>query len=163
MRGPDSPDSTQPHLAQSLLITLQSKTGTILEEIAALLEGGTIRDETDRRTVAEAAAFIENPTENLSDIMKHTTHIGQLLGDYMVQGIDAPGEIDAMHAYLLSLQCINRINFVEAELEKGSADSSEINQAMVLALDWATILSRGYSDTTLLNAVNELQGILDNP
>lgn len=162
MSGPDSPDYIQAHLAEELLLTLQSKTGIVLSDIAALFESGAIEDETDRRFVAEAVKFIENPTENLSDIMLHTTEIGQILGGYEMQEKNAPSEIDAMHAYLLTLQCINRINFVEKSLEQGSPYSSEIQHAMVLALDWATILSRGYQDNTLLSAVNELQGILNS-
>jgi hypothetical protein len=58
----------------------------------------------------------------------------------------------------LGLQCLNRIKFVEKELEQASPNFKKINRAMVLALGWATILSRGYQDESFLNAVNELRG-----
>lgn len=156
MHSPDSENPIKLNPAQSLLLELQSKTGTVLRDIAASLERGTVQDETDRGFIEGAVAFIENPTENLSDIMVHTTHIGEVLGGYDLQGTHPPPEIDAMHAYLLALQCINQMNFVEQELEQGTPDFSAIHSAMVRAYDWATILAKGYKDVTFLNAVNSL-------
>lgn len=156
MSSPDSPDHTQPHLAQDLLLELKSRTSKVLGDIAALLESGAVEDEADRGVISAAVAFVENPTENLADIMGHTTNIGSVIGGYDMQGMDPPPAIDAMHAYLLALQCINRINFIEAGIEQGSG-SPEIQHAIAQALDWATVLSGGYKDATLLGTVNELQ------
>ena len=91
-----------------------------------------------------------------------------------MQGADLPPAIDNMHRYLLTLQCINRISFVEKVLDAyalGEADIarvveedlstgssfSHLSKAIVFALDWATILSRGYKDDTLLTAATDLQ------
>ncbi len=152
--------AADPELAHGLLLTLQSKKDTVLSGIAALLESGAIEDETDRSLVVAAVAFVENPTENLTDIMNHTTNIGLVLGGYEMQGVDVPPAIDAMHSYLFALQCINRIDFVEEELKKSPQASPEIQQAMVFALDWATILSKGYKDDTYLTAIRGLQARL---
>jgi len=161
MGTPDSPDYTQAYPSYNLLLRLKSQTRSVSGRIATLLEQGAIQDETDRQLVVEAVAFIENPTENLSEIMNHTTNIGIVEGGYDMQGAETPPEIIAMHGYLFALQCINQINFIENELEQSSPDSAKIKQALALALDWATILSRGYKDHTLLSAVNELQGRLN--
>lgn len=157
MNTPDSADYSQPRLAQDLMLGLKSKTRNVLGDVATLLQSGGVEDETDRGIVESAAAFLENPTEDLSEIMGHTTNIGAVLGGYEMQGADVPAAIDAMHAHFLALQCVNRMNFVEEELEKGSAGSAELQRIMAMALDWATILSRGYKDGTFLAAVNELQ------
>ncbi len=149
-------------LSPDLLLGLKSRTGKILNDISALLKHDTVKDATDRKMVMAAVAFIENPTEDLADIKNHTTNIGQVLGGFEQQGADLPPEIDAMHHYLLALQCVNQINFVEKELEQKSPDLAKIQQAMVPALDWAKIISNGYKDGTLLSAVKKLQGRLDN-
>lgn len=158
MRNPDSPDYPQAHLSQDLLIKMQSQTRNILDAVERI----TIEDEVDRKKVAEAAVFIESPTENLSDIMSHTTPIGQVLGGYAMQGVEPPSEIDAMHGYLVALQCINRINFIEEELAQGSPDISGVQQAMINVSDCARTLSKGYNDNTFLDALNELRDRLGN-
>lgn len=162
MRKPDSQDHTQAHLTQDLLFALQSKTGTVLSAAEALLESGVIEDPADRQFVVDAVSFIRNPTENYSDIRNHAINIGNVAGGYEMQGADIPAAVDAMHAYLLTLQCINRMDFVEKELAGGSPDFTKIKEAMIWAEDPATHLSRGYKDDTLLTAVNELQGRLNN-
>lgn len=156
-----SPFWTPSPLSPNLLLGLKSRTGKILNNVLSLLKHDTIKDETDRKMVMEAVAFIENPTEDLADIKNHTTNIGHVLGGFKEQRADLPPEIDGMHHYLLALQCVNQINFVEKELEQKSPDLAKIQQAMVPALDWAEIISNGYKDGTLLRAVKKLQGRLD--
>lgn len=145
----------------SLLLKLDIQKGAVLSGIAVLLETASL-DETDRRTISEARMFIETPAENLADIMVQTNHIGEVVGGYEMNGEEAPLAIDSLHAYLLSLQCINRINFIEREIESGVSDSPEVSAAMVSALDVARILSRGYKDETLLIAVREIEERLKN-
>lgn len=161
MKKPDSQDYTQANTAQDLLLALQSKTGTVSGAAEALLASGVIEDPADRQFIVDAVSFIRNPTENYSDIRNHTTNIGDVAGGYEMQGADIPTEIDAMHAYLLALQCINRIDFIEKELAGGSPDFTKIKDAMIWAEDPATHLSRGYKDDTLLTAVNELKNRLN--
>lgn len=157
MKTPDSSNYPQSHPSEDLSISLNSKKVIVLEAISTLLEGEEIKDETDRNTVSEAKAFIESDTENLSEIQSHTTKIGQVIAGYEMQGDNAPPAIETMYCHLLMLSCINRIRFIEGELEKVSPDTAQIKQAMVWALDPATHLSRGYKDNTLLMAVKGLQ------
>ncbi len=162
MEKPDSPDYTQPYLSQDLLLKMQSQTRGILDAAVALLEGGTVEDEVDREKIEKAAAFIENPTENLSDIMGHTTFIGHVMFGYMTQGEEYPPEIDALNGYLIALQCINRISFIEGEFAQGSPDSSKIQEAIALGSPWAKRLSKWYDDDAFLNTFNELRDRLGN-
>lgn len=158
MSTPDSQDDAQTPLAPELLLRLQFRARKILNDVGSELSA--IQDEIDRQFIIAAFRFIENPTEDLAEIMNHTTHIGEVIGGYDMQGMAPPPAIDAMHAYLFTLQCINRMNFVEVKLSQGSPISQEIQHAMAQALDWATLLARGYKDETMLSAVNELQGRL---
>lgn len=162
MNNLDSPDYPQTHLSQDLLLKTQSRTKNILGAVAALLERGAVEDEVDRKILKRIIAFIENPTEDLSDIMGHTTSVGQVLSGYEMQGAQSPPEIDAMHGYLVALQCINRINFIEEELVQGSPDSSEVQQAMRRGLGWARVLLNADSDGAFFDAFNELQDRLGN-
>lgn len=161
----EEPKEIEDHapLSRDLLLRLQSQTRKVLGDIAALFERGTITDETDRKFIMEAFGFIENPTENLSDAIGHTTHIGEVFGGYEMQGADPPPAIDAMHGYLWALQCIGRIKFIETALDQGSAGSSEVQHAMVMALQDAGMLLSAYKDGTFLGAVNELKSRLGNP
>lgn len=146
-------------LSPDLLLKLKSQTKKVSTDVASLIERGAVADETDKKLLGEAATFIQNPTEKLEDIMSHTSNIGQVLSGYEMQGADAPDEIYAMNSYLVALQCINQIDFVETALEQGSSDAEKIQYALASALDWATILSRGWSkDDSLLTAVHELEG-----
>jgi len=151
-------EEKQALLSPELSLKLKSQTGKISGDVSALLQRDAIKNKTDRKLVSEAKAFLENPSENLEKIMKHTTQIGQVLAGYEAQGAVLPPEIDAMHGYLLTLQCVNRIHFVEKELDSWFPSTKKMKIAMTQALDWATILSRkGYKDGTFLTAVNALQ------
>lgn len=147
------------NLSQECLMKLKLQTGTVLSEIAALIESGPI-DETDREPINEAVAFIENPTEDLLDIMKHTYSIGLVVSGYMMQGADVPPAIDAMNGYLLAFQCINRMSFVEREVREGDPNSSEVKDYISIALSEAITLSREYKGGNILSAVNELRSRL---
>ena len=125
-----------------------------------LLERG-IEDEADKKVLEEAMSFIENPTDKLSEIMEHASRVGMVNSGYEMQGMDVPAEIDNMHHYILALQGLNRLNYIEEELEKGApSDAQNIQEAMAWAASAADNLSRGYKDNTLLDAVTELKGRL---
>jgi hypothetical protein len=115
-------------------------------------------DDADRGIIDSAVKFIENPTNNLEDVQAHTTDVAMVMA--MWPG-DAASilEVDAMHAYLLSLQCINRINFVVNNFNN-PADYKKVFDAMLLATDEAVTVSEGYEDDTLLKAVDELKARL---
>jgi hypothetical protein len=144
-------------LAPELSTKLKSQVKKVVDDIAALLKSETLQDKADIRILTDARSFIENPTEKLEDITKHSTDVGQVLGGYDQQGIDAPTAIDALNRYLLTLICVNRIKYIEEAIEKGTAASPEVKYAMKMADDRATLLSRGYKDDTLLAATKKLQ------
>ncbi|MFC1656009.1 hypothetical protein ACFL3C_04010 [Patescibacteria group bacterium] len=131
-------------ISPDLLLELELQKEKILSDIAILLEEGGIEDDVDQKIVREAIALIENPSENLEDIMPHTTNVAQVLAGYMMQGAEEPPEIDAMHGYLLALQCINRVKFAEEEFAQESPDVAAINKAYSRGVDWAKTLDKGY-------------------
>jgi len=59
--------------------------------------------------------------------------------EYQMKGMETPPAIDAMNRYLLTLQCINRIDFFETESEL-NPDSPKLPIAFQQALDNATTL-----------------------
>ena len=126
----------------------------IFDESGAVFETDS---EADSKIIADAIAFIKNPTENFAEIMSHTTNVGSILGDYYMRGEDVPPVIDEMHGHLFALQCINRINFIKRELESGYPNLSEVQAAMIKALDDAMTLAKGYKDNSLLDEVTELK------
>lgn len=158
MKNPDSPDYSQDDLSEDLLIKMQSRTRAILDDVERI----TIEDEVDRNRVMKAGVFIENPTENLSDIRSNTTSIAHVVAGYMMQGAECPPEIDAMHGYLMALQCINLMKFIEEALVQGAFDQLVIQDAMIRGKGNAKNLSKAYNDDTFLNAFDELQDKLDN-
>ncbi|EKD94042.1 MAG: hypothetical protein ACD_28C00003G0003 [uncultured bacterium] len=163
MNSPDSfLDCTPDPIAQTLLLELKSRTRSVLAGTLHLLQGGAIKDEIDRAILSEAATFIETPTESLEEIKSHTTAMGQVLAGYVMQGEDTPPAINVLDAYLWTLQCINRIQFVEEALEREGAYSPDIAQAMLFAFDWATMLLSGHKNHAPFDAVKELQERLKN-
>jgi len=164
MNTPDSSDIHHSNISEDLLPKLHSQTRGVLDGVEALLANG-IEDANDRTIVSAAMAFIEHPTEHLPDIILHTGNIGMVLVGYDMQGADIPPEIDAMNAYLLTLQCINRIKFIEGWHDKSTTSSPDTQQiprqtidlTMEFALSEAAVLSRQYKDNTLNDALNELK------
>lgn len=159
MKTPDSADKVPTQSTSDT--TPKPETETVAGAVRALLQHGTIEDATDRRLVAEATAFIEAPTGNLSDIVKHLSNIGEVLGGYMMQGADAPPQVDAMHAHLLGLQCQYHIAAVKAELKQASPDLSKIQRSLFLASEPAKNLSKGYKDDTLLKELQLMEQGID--
>jgi hypothetical protein len=151
MRNPSCPSDTLACLNESM----ESQKRSVLHDIHVLLKGDTIT-EVDRNIIVNAVAFIENPTENLPDIMAHMAIVGRVVGDYMVEGIDPPPEIDAVHGYLLALQCANRVNFIEEGLLQGGDDQTEIREALELLTGWAKPLFKGYGNSSFIDIIDRL-------
>ena len=156
MNSLDSPDRPHDYLSQELVLKAESQKVKILNDIAALLESGGIEDEVDQGIVRGAIAFIENPSEELSGIMSQTTIIAQVLAGYMMQGLDYPPEVDAIHGYLFGLQCISIIKLIEQAVNSPDSSAVKIKKLMKRGRDWAKTLSKGYHDDTFHNAFNEL-------
>lgn len=112
-------------------------------------------DDADRGIIDAAVKFIENPTNKLEDVQVHTTNVAMVIAMWPGDA-ESVLEVDAMHAYLLSLQCINRINFVVNNF-KDPDNYKKVFDAMVSATDEAITVSEGYEDDTLLKAVDELK------
>lgn len=159
MKDHDSPEEIPTSLTPNALPEPQKR--DVAAAVKALLQHGTIENATDRRLIAEATAFIETPTENLSDIMRYTSNIGEVLSGYMMQGAEAPPEVDALHGHLHALLCQYHIRSVRTELKQAAPDFPRIQDSMRLALGFAKILSKGYRDDSLLQEVQELQRNID--
>lgn len=139
---------------QGFLLNGRLEKRTILGGIDRFLNSEDA-DDADRGIIDAAVKFIENPTNKLEDIQVHTTNVSMVMAMWPGDA-DSILEVDAMHAYLLSLQCINRINFVVHNFNN-PADYKKVFDAMVLATDEAITVSEGYEDDTLLKAVDELK------
>ena len=150
--------SYRAHVGEELKSQLVLRAAGVVGAARGLIERGELQDEADRNVVNAAAAFVENPSENLADVMKQSELVGQVVSGYEMQGAEAPAEVDAVYAHLLALQCIGKISFIETELEQNLDPSSAVvQQAMIVVLDWAKVLAKAYKDSTILTAVNALQ------
>ena len=158
----DVGDPYPSRIAEHHLVTLKSQTSKVLNDAIALLENGGVEDPIDQKIVLDAIELIKNPPEDLEEIKTHGTNIGAVVAGYYEQGNEPPPAIDAIHKYFWSLECINRLNFVEEKLEQGSEIMEEIELAMAIALKCATTLADGYKDDSLLKAVNELRAIVES-
>ena len=152
-------EAPKPSYADVPVIALKTKRAALLEggkfsksvvlaDVATLLKSESV-DEVDRSTINAAIEFIENPTEKLEDIQLHTTRIGEVCGGYERQGNDTPPAIDALHAHFLSLQCLNRINFVENEMFDG-VYVPPVEGSVVIPLDAYVPFEAGLLDTSIL-------------
>jgi len=155
MDNPEVRNQT-PHLSLELFAGLKSRAINVVSGARAMLERGEIEDEINKEVIAEAATFLENPSEDLMVINKQTEVLGQVIIEYDMQGVAAPTELDGLYACLLALQCIHKMNFVEKENEQ-NPDNPQIQKALVVAMDQALLISRAFKDDTLLNAVKQLQ------
>lgn len=157
MGSPESPNY-RAHVGEELKSQLALRAAGVVGAARGLIERGELQDEADRNVVNAAATFIENPAENLADVMKQSELVGQVVSGYEMQGAEAPTEVDAVYAHLLALQCTYKIRFIETELEQNlDPNSAVVQQAMIVVLDWAKVLSKAYKDDTILTAVNALQ------
>lgn len=153
-------EAPKPSYADVPAIALRTKRAALLEggkfsksvvlaDVATLLKSEPV-DEVDRSTINAAIEFIENPTEKLEDIQLHTTRIGEVCGGYEMQGNDTPPAIDALHAHFLSLQCLNRIDFVEHEMFNG-VYVPPIEGSVVIPLEGYVPFEAGLLDTSVLS------------
>lgn len=157
MSSPESM-SYRAHVGEELKSQLLLRAAEVVRAARGLIAYGELQDVADQNVVNGAAAFIENPSENLADVMKQSELVGQVVSGYEMQGAEAPIEVDAVYAHLLALQCTYKISFIETELEQNLDPSSAVvQQAMTVVLDWAKVLAKAYKDTTILDAVNALQ------
>lgn len=141
-----------------LSLKLESKTKELLDGIRKLLEGDSIENQADRQIIEAAIAFIEQPEKVMKDIKEHTTNVGNIVVEYEMSPEDAlPPKINALYSYLLSLQCINRISFVERMLKKNPPDKTKIEGGLNTAESSASILANEYKDGTFIDAVKLLR------
>ncbi|MEQ1849876.1 MAG: hypothetical protein ABL890_04790 [Candidatus Peribacteraceae bacterium] len=110
----------------------------------------------DKMWIEEAIAFLDAPTELVSDIERHASNIGEVLAGYMQQGEDFPPEIDALHCQLSSLLYRHYVTSFKTESGKHPCRTEKVKLAYSYALDIAKALSRGYQDDSFLKEVESL-------
>lgn len=158
MSNPDSPKENVPGKMTSET-SLAPETEKVSAAVRSLLEGDTIEDADDRRTVEDALAFIEKPTKDLEEIKGHQINIAMVLGKY--GEIDQqPPAINAIQYKLYTLASQQYIALIETALEGDEPDSLEIQELIKKALNFTGILVKYYNDDVLFGRVNELQEIL---
>lgn len=119
----------------------------------------------NKKILADAKSFLLLHTgiEGILDITKHASAVAQVMAEYDIQGQETPleWEIDTVYLKLTVLQCQFHIDIAKAELQRPSPEKAKIQHALVLALDVAKVLSKGYKNDSLLQEVQELQRKID--
>lgn len=161
MSTPDTPE-LMPALTSPAAPTSVDTSSTVAA-IQALLSSGKITDPTDKRILEGATSFLRSLTgaEDISEITKHASAVAEVIAGYDMQGQEVPSEIDAGYLKLTILQCQFHINIVKAELQKTLPDKTKMQHPMVLALDVAKVLAKGYKDDSFLKEVQALQTQID--
>lgn len=85
--------------------------------------------------------------------------LGEVMMDWEMQGDEPPSELTAMQKHLITLQCRHHVKLAEAAIE--AKDKAAAEKAIALAIDAATVLSKGYGDASLLLDITALQLQID--
>lgn len=141
----------------------EPQTGTVTAAIRTLLSDEKIQDAGDRRHIAEALAFMETPTQNLPDIARHASSIGEVMSGYDMQGAEPPPEIDALNGHFQSLLFRAYLRDAEMKLTQEPRNPAGGLHALRFALDIAKTFSKGYHDDTLLHQAHALQQRVGQP
>lgn len=154
----DTPNSAEAIRTPSVVGALPAlQTGEIAAAIRALLAGETIKDAGDRRHIEEALAFVNAPTQDLSDIERHASSVGEVCGGYFMQGAEPPPEVDALNKHCQMLLCWHYLSDAEAQLAQVPRDPAKIAYSVGFAMDIATTVSKQYHDDSLLKEARALQ------
>ena len=151
MNNPDINNEDSGHQSQNLLITLQFQIENVAGGVKALIESGEITDEGDLGILIKATAFIESPTTNLEEIMRHTTNVGMVIALY--QGA-LPLAINGLNRYLWTLQGINLLDEIETKIEQNLDYTNIPAETKNNAMTCAVTLSKAYNDNSLLDALH---------
>ncbi|MDD4287923.1 MAG: hypothetical protein PHO20_04770 [Candidatus Peribacteraceae bacterium] len=135
----------------------EPQTGIVTAAIRTLLADEKIRDEGDRRHIAEALAFMETSTQNLPDVARHASSIGEVMGGYDMQGAEPPPEIDALNRHFQTLLFRAYLGDAEMKLTQAPRDPEGGQHVLRFALDIAKTFFKGYHDDTLLHQALALQ------
>ena len=133
------------------------QTGEIARAVQVLLEHGTIVDAADRRIIAGSLEFLNAPTQNLPDIERHASAIGEVMCGYDMQGAVPPSEVDALNRHLQTLLCQAHMSNARTGLALVPCDPERVRYSARFAVDIATTFSKGYHDDTLLKQALALQ------
>ncbi len=157
----------QAQYAETPVIAAETKYATLLESgnfsravvlagVASFIERGPV-DPTDLNTINIAVEIASNPEISLADSKRQSQRILEVASGYYEQGEEPPAEIDAFCGYLIATECVNRMNFVEAELARGDLDSQEIQTHMPLLVSLAITLAKAYGGEAILEKAIELK------
>ncbi|MBP9773870.1 MAG: hypothetical protein KBD00_04555 [Candidatus Peribacteraceae bacterium] len=125
-------------------------TESVTNDVQALLAFEGVTEAADIKMLTEASSFLNAPTENVADIARNASNVAEVMAGFEMQGEDPPEQIDAMHGQLLVLLCKSHI-----ATAKGASEM-EKSRALVLALDVANVLAKGYKNDSLLKEVEAL-------
>jgi len=132
------------------------QTGAVVAAIRALLSGETIVDANDRRSIADAVAFLDAPTHNLPDLARHASSIGEL----MAYGLSDPS-VDALNMHLQMLLCVHHIAAAEQGLAQVPPDLEGVRHSVTCALDFSSSYFKDNNDDSFLNQARALQARLE--
>jgi hypothetical protein len=158
----EEPEAELP-VAEQAQQTPAVDTAGVAGAIHALLAGETITDPVDRQYLTGATDFLRSITgaERLADMATHASNLAEVISGYEMQGQDVPPEIDAAYVQLCVLQCQFHINAVTAELQQAAPDKAIMKQSMLLAMEVANVLAKGYKQEAMLIVVRALQAKID--
>ncbi len=131
--------------------------GKVAACIRDLLSGSEIKDQTDRKLLEAAAAFILIPSNNHKDILWQSEAVTQVLAGYEMQDKQAPWQIDLLNAFLLVKLGRHHLAAFMAETKVQTPDPEKLRSHYAFALDYAKVIARLYKSDTLLGEVQKLQ------
>ncbi len=138
-------------------VSARPEIGEILESVRLLLTDGTIEDADDRKTIEEALAFLENPTEDFEEIKRHLKDIGMVLAYNYREIKDQPPALNDINRRLFTLASQQCINLIEAELKNKASESQRLQELLMTALNFTGVLVKYYDDSVLHSRVIEIQ------
>jgi hypothetical protein len=143
MNTPD-PIKEQPVLSAAEAVPAL-QTGEATAAIRTLLGKEQIEDPGDRKLMEEALAFLDAPTNNLSDIQR----IAEAIGEAMAYGQEHPS-FDALNRRFQTLLFQYYLDDATTQLTREPRDLAAGQHALTFALDIAKTFSKGYLDDSLL-------------
>lgn len=117
----------------------------------------SVESDIDKRIIAAAIAFLDAPTEDLSDIRKHAEAVGEVMSGYFMNGSEPPQEIDELNGRLQILLCMYYVNLAKRLIAEKSDDLEAVQFAMRFALDIARTYIKGYPNNAVFQEAIGMQ------
>ncbi len=132
----------------------------VADAVRLLLSEGKITDATDVRLLTGALGFIDAPTEDIDEIGKHASNVGEVQGGYYQQGAEPPAEIDALDRLMQTYLCEYYLRTAKAEFTRTPLDIEKLKHAVSFAMDVAKTFKKRTGDATLLAYAESLQNAI---